>query len=183
VGVAFNGVPIQKSVSADGYDPLFPQAYDGHADPVKAQIDDCVGFLDGTGFYSYYSVSPCLSSSFITINSTGALCQNIALCNTDFTKYVTQGLPSTSNFVIYNNVQAIGIARDGHLILGPYKSNGATWQPCDVDFCNGAFIYGNYYYVTTFFHPYTVGCWGPSSDNIYKDVCSSQSKVCTFSAE
>lgn len=56
----------------------------------------------------------------------------------------------------------IGIARDGHLIYGPYNSNGLLWKPCDVDLCNGRIINGQYAYVMTTFFPYTIGCWGPS---------------------
>jgi len=31
---------------------------------------------------------------------------------------------------------------------------------CDVDVCNGMEIGGNYMYVSTFFHPYIMGCFG-----------------------
>ena len=34
----------------------------------------------------------------------------------------------------------LGLARDGHLILGPYKQDGSTWGCADRDVCNGAFI-------------------------------------------
>ena len=63
----------------------------------------------------------------------------------------------------------MGIAKDGHKIMGPYKQDKTLWQPCDVDFCNGVTQNGEYFYVMTLFHPYTLNCWGPSTtDNIYR---------------
>lgn len=57
----------------------------------------------------------------------------------------------------------VGIARDGHVIKGPYNSNGELWQCDDHDVCNGAFLNdGSYAYVTTTTFPYVVGCWGPA---------------------
>lgn len=69
-----------------------------------------------------------------------------------------------------NNVPAqlqtkipIGIAKDGRIIYGPFKSDGTLWQPCDVDVCNGVRDGNYYYYVATMFHPYLVGCFGPGN--------------------
>jgi hypothetical protein len=59
----------------------------------------------------------------------------------------------------------IGLAKDGRVIYGPYKTNGNLWQPCDVDVCNGRIFAQDYYgYVATMFFPYMVGCWGPGSE-------------------
>lgn len=75
--------------------------------------------------------------------------------------------------------QVVGIAKDGHKILGPYKSNGALWQPCEVDICNGVKIGDSYYYVMTSFYPYTIGCWGPSTSQNYATLsCSANKRVC-----
>lgn len=60
----------------------------------------------------------------------------------------------------------IGIAKDGHLIYGPFKSDGSLWQPCDVDICNGVIEGTSYNYVATLFFPYTVGCWGPGNKQL-----------------
>lgn len=57
----------------------------------------------------------------------------------------------------------IGIAKDGHILWGPYKDDGTLWSDCDVDFCNGATINGAYGYASTSFFPYTVGCFGPAT--------------------
>lgn len=78
----------------------------------------------------------------------------------------------------YKGLNVIGIARDGHMIIGPFNSELKLWQPCQVDFCNGVTIGGSYYYASTMFHPYTVGCWGPGSSNLWAGECSSNAKVC-----
>lgn len=72
----------------------------------------------------------------------------------------------------------IGIARDGHMILGPYKDDGTLWQPCEVDVCNGVTIDGSYHYVLTRFFPYSIGCWGPASKTSYDLSCSTNERVC-----
>lgn len=56
-----------------------------------------------------------------------------------------------------------GISKDGRPIYTPYYSNGIAYSDCDVDMCNGIMINGQYSYVTTFFHPYIMGCFGQGS--------------------
>ena len=42
-----------------------------------------------------------------------------------------------------------GIARDGHLVKGPYNIRGETWKCSDYDACNGRFFEdGSYAYIT-----------------------------------
>ena len=57
-----------------------------------------------------------------------------------------------------------GIARDGHIIMGPYKSAGELWACEDLDMCNGYTDADDlsYRYASTTFFPYMVGCWGPA---------------------
>ena len=44
----------------------------------------------------------------------------------------------------------IGLARDGHLVYGPYNSEGKFWNCHDHDVCNGFFTDdGQYAYATT----------------------------------
>ena len=66
----------------------------------------------------------------------------------------------------------IGIARDGHVIIGPYKADGTTWQCNDRDACNGTFINGQYVYVGSDQFPYVVGCWGPAPESTYMPSCT-----------
>jgi hypothetical protein len=58
----------------------------------------------------------------------------------------------------------IGIAKDGHIIWGPYNATGSVWNTCDLDVCNGMFINGYYGYTATNTHPYLVGCFGPGNN-------------------
>jgi hypothetical protein len=73
----------------------------------------------------------------------------------------------------------VAIAKDGHIIWGPYNSNGEEWDSCDVDLCNGAVIDGTYGYASTSFHPYFVGCWGPGNDAGCSQECSSNPRSCS----
>lgn len=58
--------------------------------------------------------------------------------------------------------KAMGLAKDGHIIVGPYNKDGELWSCDDHDICNGAFLSDNSYaYVMTTTFPYVVGCWGP----------------------
>jgi hypothetical protein len=63
--------------------------------------------------------------------------------------------------------------------MGPYNATGNLWQPCDVDVCNGVIMNGKYVYVTTLFHPYTVGCWGPGYPKQFLTSCTSKALICT----
>lgn len=88
---------------------------------------------------------------------------------------------SPTDFALMNltiaekKMDVIGMAKDGRLIYGPYKTGAVTWDHCDVDICNGRMM-GNYYsYVTTDFFPYTIGCWGPGSyidDSLLFPTCT-----------
>ena len=101
------------------------------------------------------------------------MCEDVAECDKNPLTYMTKGVPT-----MLKDIMPIGLAKDGHMIMGPYRGDGTLWQPCDVDACNGLMIGGNYVYVSTLFHPYTVGCWGPSDQGIVAGVCSSNTRVC-----
>ena len=48
----------------------------------------------------------------------------------------------------------IGIARDGHLIYGPYNNDGEIWHCDDYDSCNGITLAnGSYAYVSPIAEP------------------------------
>ena len=71
----------------------------------------------------------------------------------------------------------IGIAKDGHIIWGPIKSEGNYWTACDVDVCNWSETKKGY--AATLFHPYIVGCWGSgSSPNDIGQSCTSRPRIC-----
>ena len=79
-------------------------------------------------------------------------------CLTDKQAYLLAKWPSSKK-----TLTPIGIAKDGHIIWGPYKKNGKLWSAYELDVCNGAVIDGVYGYAATHFHPYVIGCWGPGS--------------------
>jgi hypothetical protein len=58
---------------------------------------------------------------------------------------------------------AIGLAKDGRIIWSPYSSGSTPYAYCDVDVCNGITVNNFYGYASTFFSPYTVGCFGAGS--------------------
>ena len=61
----------------------------------------------------------------------------------------------------------IGLARDGHVIKGPYNKDGELWGCDEIDICNGTFMDdGSYVYVATQTFPYIVGCWGPGNNQL-----------------
>jgi len=55
--------------------------------------------------------------------------------------------------------------KDGHLFYGPYNNTNVIWNWQDTDVCNGRVmgIDGEYGYVATNYHPYTIGCFGPGN--------------------
>ena len=60
--------------------------------------------------------------------------------------------------------EPLGIAFDGHIIVGPYNEDGELFVCADLDGCNGAFLSDNSYaYVMSRKFPYIVGCWGPAA--------------------
>ena len=85
-----------------------------------------------------------------------------------------------SNFILEqgyfskaNNGGILGIAKDGHLLVGPYNDDGELWSCQEHDICNGTTdANGNYVYVATGTFPYHLGCWGPAAMQEYKADCS-----------
>ena len=60
----------------------------------------------------------------------------------------------------------IGLARDGHLVYGPYTENGELWSQDQLDVCGGTYLSdGQYAYVSTITFPYNMGCWGQNHRN------------------
>ena len=59
------------------------------------------------------------------------------------------------------------------MIVGPYNEQGQPWSCSEHDICNGAFVDGQYVYVSTGTFPYVVGCWGPAPQQKTKVDCSS----------
>ena len=59
----------------------------------------------------------------------------------------------------------VGLARDGHLVYGPYNRRGERWTCSEHDVCNGAFLEDDSYaYVLKTTFPFVPNCWGPSTN-------------------
>lgn len=71
-----------------------------------------------------------------------------------------------------------GLAKDGRPIYTPMYDGGKSVDDCDVDVCNGFDLDGHYSYVSTLFHPYIVGCYGPGSDPKIAQGCSANPRMC-----
>lgn len=135
--------------------------------------------INFAGKYHYQAMPPCAIEPSLFKYEGTTLCSNIAQCLANPLNY------SENIFVAkqMNTLIPIGIAKDGFIIYGPYDSFGNLWAPCDIDICNGHFLYGQYTYVSTAFHPYFVGCFGPGSGSNYTQSCSSNPRNCSAPAQ
>lgn len=168
VGVSFNGALIGWG-NALGQDVFKPRV---GLDSINATLDQCLGFVNSLRYvdqYRYFSFSPCMTTPSSTIKlAQPTLCGADDACEKDPFKYAIENMDPT-----YKDLKVVGIARDGHLIYGPYKDAINLWQPTEVDICNGKIINGKYAYVMTFFFPYTVGCYGPATNSYeFSPSCS-----------
>eukprot|EP00347_Sterkiella_histriomuscorum_P021481 403333829 len=180
VGIARNGVFIFAGVSELGYDAFFPKKFGRRTDIDEVEVDLCLGSLQTFRTYRYHSYSPCMYDGTTLRKAQQKLCKDSVECSGDGedTSMWTYAAKHTNQAV--RSVNPIGIARDGRVIYGPFKSTTELWQPCDVDICNGRYFTNYYGYVTTMFFPYTIGCWGPGS-TAYKIApqCSDNTRQCS----
>ncbi|CDW75005.1 UNKNOWN [Stylonychia lemnae] len=178
VGVALNGVFLTNGISSEGFDGFYPKAYNRRTQVKYFELDICYGNSEDFNTYSYRMFSPCMyPQSPLKKYAFSCNHQNYLFCSTDPQKHIKTYTPQS-----VQKQTLIGIARDGRVIYGPFKSPGSFWQPCDVDVCNGRYFTGNYYgYVATMFHPYIIGCWGPGNQPEFKASCSTNPRICTGS--
>lgn len=116
-----------------------------------------------------HSISPCINGASGTAGIKGSTTQKPGACNETGSDCLDTGYNfmrnnwSTSDGTYGGSY---GIARDGHVIYGPFNASGETWSCDDVDLCNGFWLSsGDYAYASTIFFPYMVGCWGPAPTN------------------
>jgi len=150
-GIALSGVFF--------FNPLNNQEEDAVLNETRL-MDKCLSHPTAFGFYHYHIASPCLKKQH-GIASTSQIpdfCPDDPQCAKPNTKtfFVEKGYP-------VKKLEIIGLAKDGHIIYGPYNKDGELWTCSDVDLCNGRFFDdGSYGYVATTTFPYTVGCFGPA---------------------
>jgi hypothetical protein len=157
--------------SANSYfseDALYPLA----DTPKVIVYDECLGTNTEDGVYHYHSYSPCILPPGISKNVVG-LCDDNASCKKNKMSYAMSFIDKR-----YKTQMVIGVAKDGRMVYGPFKTDGSLWNSCDVDMCNGAIIDGKYAYVATVFYPYLVGCWGPSNSGEFVPSCTANPRKC-----
>ena len=154
----------------------------GNADAVLTEadtLDVCYDHPSPQSEFHYHYSGPCMRKDLGYWNDqeAPALCRDTSGCVDDPENFTLTGAAS-GNSVTYEASTwdtPIGLARDGHIIIGPYKSDGTTWDCADRDVCNGAFVDGSYVYVGSSTFPYVVGCWGPGPAHVYQPGCSTNS--------
>ncbi|CAF1535037.1 unnamed protein product, partial [Didymodactylos carnosus] len=148
-GVSVDGVAILNVNSANSIDPFYP--------PVGATaetVDTCLGHPNINNIYHYHIGSGCALNPPSSAISACAMTS----CISSIASY------AISLYSSYRALTVIGIAKDGHVIYGPYDSTG-TQVTSGFDMCNGMFYdsIGNYAYFATQTFPYITGCFGPGN--------------------
>lgn len=145
----------------------------GDVDAIESEVDTmdmCLQHSSPTGDAHYHGLSNCAKPGAHTSTTVKpGLCNADTNCENDAHTWSRIGWTSTAN---YGGVY--GIARDGHVIYGPYNKDGELWGCDDHDVCNGFFLDDESYgYASTTTFPYVVGCWGPAPAQQYGVSCSS----------
>ena len=165
-GIALDGVAYMNHMSALGVDPFYPSVYGQVFNPAQAveKVDLCLGHPQAAGIYHYHSLSPCIADpTSQSVNPCNA--QNG--CN-DFAEHSVTGYK--------RELMVIGIAKDGHVMYGPYLSNGEEAGQAGLDVCNGAVGLADcddsYAYFATKTFPYLAGCFGSGNRPQFTPQCS-----------
>ena len=138
-------------------------------------LDKCLSHTAPHGDLHYHSITPCAKIGSKTEKPD--ICINDSDCLEHVGSWATLGW---TNDEPYGGIY--GIARDGHVIYGPYNKDGELWACDDHDVCNGFFLEdGSYGYASTITFPYIVGCWGPGPLQEYAASCTTRGCFATKS--
>jgi hypothetical protein len=150
-GVSLDGVAIYNGDNYYNEDTFYPVT------PTPLEWgDQCLGHTDPNGTYHYHIGSSCPLRPPVGLTTS---CENIPTCRESLANY------SASMFTRgYHKLTPIGVSKDGHVVYGPYTSDGGR-VTSGFDICNGMFFdsIGNYGYFATNTFPYIIGCFGPSN--------------------
>ena len=93
-------------------------------------MDACLGSPEPvSGIYHYNILAPCLvNSANITTNET---CADMANCTKSLKNYALSAYSNNKTDTF------LGIAKDGHMIVGPYKSDATLYSCKLLDQCGG----------------------------------------------
>lgn len=125
VGWAVNGIYIYSSSSADEEDPYYPHSWSGNSKTVSEVVDGCASHPDGNSNYHYHILPPCLVNNMGMKNP--GVCPNITSCNSDVKDYVLGYYSGNKTLTV------LGVAKDGRVIIGPYKSDGTMFDCSTFD--------------------------------------------------
>jgi hypothetical protein len=90
------------------------------------------------------------------------MCKSSSDCFSDIKSFTSTKFTQGNTFKS-GDLTILGIAKDGHLIIGPFIKGQMVDCFKQLDQCNGMFLQdGSYVYVFTNTFPYSVGCFGPS---------------------
>jgi hypothetical protein len=148
-GVSVDGVMIYSPDSLNNVDPFYPPP------SVSAEsVDTCLAHCQAAGIYHYHIGAGCM----VNLPSGSISACAATTCISNIANY------SINGFYNYQTMTVIGVAKDGHVIYGPYLSAN-TRVTSGFDICNGMFYdsIGNYAYFATSTYPYLVGCFGPAN--------------------
>jgi len=136
-------------------------------------MDECLLSSSSSNFMKYHSISGCIGAN-ASKTQVPTLCKDsdADLCNRNPLTFAT-GKTTAADLPAET---PMGLAKDGHIIVGPYNSDGELWTCEDHDVCNGVFLSDNSYaYAMTTNFPYVVGCWGPGPQQSFEASCSTRS--------
>ena len=185
LGWSLDGIPFVQNLSKTNQDMLYPLEIGGSSRPDELTLsfaqdmDTCSTTLgwyadstqpDGYNYFLAYNMLPTCLYTFdqVSVNfDAKPLCSETASCASDPLSYGRVAGGYTTNF---KGLRIIGIAKDGHVIYGPYNQDEELWDCDDHDICNGRYFSemdGSYAYVATATHPYILGCFGPAPEQLY----------------
>lgn len=176
IGVALDGLLINAGINADQVDDFYPPSSYGtytYSNNNQSYFDHCMSHANGDGYYHYHAPSPCVGNTALQ-GSTPYRCYSVSSCWGKYMSYIQSNWPT--------KLTVFGLAKDGHIIWGPYTSSGSLFSACDLDYCNGATIDGVYGYAATAYHPYLPSCYGPAtSRGSYQQECTANAPYCSSS--
>ena len=165
-GIALDGIPYFNQMSADNVDPFYPAwvpPTTGDLPPVEA-VDKCLGHATS---YHYHLISPCVIAPGSQGDEPGP-CRSGGRNPCDPVEQAMSEYPA--------ELVVIGIAKDGHVMYGPYLSNGEEAVEAGLDVCNGAVGLAecddSYAYFGTRTFPYLSGCFGAGGRPDFVPQCT-----------
>ena len=171
-GFAFDNVAIYNGLASAGVDAVTSEV---------DTLDKCLLHPTGSSagnMLHYHSLGLCMKpSSWTSTTDVPTLCDSKASpeCVSKPFEWALASWSDKNNFG-----GEVGLARDGHVIVGPWNADGELWSCEDHDVCNGTFIAdGSYVYVTTSTFPYVVGCWGPGTSDYSSVAASCSTNSCS----